>query len=181
MSASTDSRLVGDWGMQAQINNTAPMFVADRSPIAETTYRARFYFFPNSVTIPRRAQHDLFVGLSSTGVTLFRLQIRHSSGYQVRAVIRNSSNREYATRWYALSNSSQSIEISWQAAGSPGGSDGSITLWLDGTLVETVTGIANDNLRLEEVRLGPQTIGSGVSGAEFYDAFVSTRNTYIGP
>lgn len=167
--------------MQAVINSTSAIYVTDRTPSAESIYRARFYFSPNSVSIPNNKQHDLFVGLSATNVNLFRVQIRYSGGYQVRGVVRIDDRRAYMTNWYSISNSVRVIEVHWQAATSPSGTDGLLSLWLGDVLVETRGGVANGDLLLEEVRLGPQFIGSNISGTEYYDAFVSSRTTYIGP
>jgi subtilisin family serine protease len=181
LSASTAASLVGDWGMQALINSGSAIYVADRTPSAETSYRARFYFSPNGVTIPSRKQHDLFLGINASNTNLFRVQIRYSNGYQVRSMARDNQGREHVTNWYPIGASGQVIEIQWQAATSSDGNNGLLSLWLNGVLVETRGAIPNGTLRLEEVRLGPQYIGSGISGTEYFDAFVSTRSTYIGP
>jgi hypothetical protein len=181
LSASTASSMIGDWGMQALINSTSPIYVTDRTPSAESSYRARFYFSPNSVSISSNRQHDLFVGLSASNVILFRIQIRYSGGYQVRGLLRINDGRAYTTNWYSFNDAGQAIEIHWQAATSPGGTDGFLTLWLNGVLMETRGGVANGDLLLEEVRLGPQYVGSNISGTEYYDDFISSRDTYLGP
>jgi len=60
--------------------------------------------------------------------------------------------------------------------------NGSISLWLDGELKQTVSGIDNDTLRIEKARLGPSSgLDAGTSGTEYFDAFESRRQTYIGP
>ena len=47
LSVSTAAALVGNWGMQAVINDANPIFVTDETPNAEPRYRERFYFDPN--------------------------------------------------------------------------------------------------------------------------------------
>ena len=95
----------------------------------------------------------------------------------MRGLILANNGSSQTTNWYTISNASHPIEIAWQAL-----SSGSLSLWIDGALKQTRSGVANGNYRLEEVRLGPSNgITSGTTGTEYYDAFVSTRSTTIGP
>jgi hypothetical protein len=182
LSVSSQAAMVGLQGMQAQVNSTKSIYVSDASPAAELSYHARFYFSPNGASLPRNKTQDLFVGRTSSGLVIFRLQLQLVSGsYKVRGTILNGSGKTIATSWYNMSNSAHAIEMAWQAASTTTGSNGSFTLWLDGALKETRSGVVNGGYRLEEVLLGPQAIPSGSSGTEYYDAFSSTRSTYIGP
>jgi subtilisin family serine protease len=183
LSVSASAALIGVRGMQALITSTTTMYVADNSPVAEASYHARFYFSPNSVSMPDGATHDLFLGRSSSGTAIFRVQFRRSAGnYQVRGLVRTNSGSTLTTSWYTLSNASHAIEIAWLAASTSSSSDGSLSLWLDGALKQTRSGVANGSYRLEEVRLGPANgLSSGITGVEYYDAFVSTRTSYVGP
>lgn len=182
LSVSGQAALVGTSGMQAIISSTKPIYVMDTSPAAEATYHARFYFSPNSITLSRNKTQDLFVGRTASGGVIFRLQLQYSSGrFQVRGIILNGNGKTLTTSWYTISNSTHAIEVAWQAASTAKGSDGLISLWLDGSLKETRSGVANGGYRLEDVLLGPQTIPSGTSGTEYFDAFSSTHTTYIGP
>ena len=47
--------------------------------------------------------------------------------------------------------------------------------------MSSLTQLANGGQRVDEARLGPQGLVAGVTGAEYYDDFVSTATTYIGP
>ncbi len=183
MSASTVAALVGAWGLQAQLGGATGMYVADTSPAAEATYHARFYFSPNGATLPDGSVQDILTGRSAGGTTIFRVQLRRSSGaYQIRGQARADGGANLSTGWYTISNASHVIEIAWQAATTRGGSDGALSLWLDGAPKQTRGGVANGGARLEEVRLGPSSgLTGGMSGAEFFDAFASTRGSYIGP
>ena len=178
LSVTANAALSGAWGMQALINNTSPIYVTDQSPNAETSYHARFYFSPNGMIPKGTGVQDIFAGYTSNGTSIFKVQFRRSSSsYQIRGLIVNNSGGSLTTNWYTISNASHTIEIAWQAAAS-----GSLSLWIDGALKQTRSGVATGNYRLEEVRLGPSNgITSGSTGAEYFDGFVSTRNTYIGP
>jgi hypothetical protein len=76
LSVSPQAALVGTQGMQALVNSTQPIYVLDTSPSAEATYHARFYFTPNSISVPKNKPHDVFIGRNSTGKAIFKLQLR---------------------------------------------------------------------------------------------------------
>lgn len=182
LNVSTNAAMDGAWGMQGLINRTTPIYVSDLTPAAESSYHARFYFSPNGVSIRSGKTHNIFVGLSTSGTELFALQLQSSSGnYQVRGVFRLNNGKTKTTNWYTISNASHPIELFWLAASSTKSSDGSFSLWIDGILKETRSGISNGTYRLEEVRLGPQSLVSGIAGTEYFDEFKSTRLDYIGP
>jgi hypothetical protein len=183
LSVTANAALVGTRGLQALINSTQSLYVSDVSPAAESVYHARFYFSPNGITMNNGKSHDIFVGRSSSGAAIFRLQFQRTSGvYQVRGIVRTNSGAEQTTNWYTISNASHAIEVAWQAASTTSGSNGSLSLWIDGTLKQTRSNVANGSYRLEEVRLGAVSgVTSGISGTEYFDAFASTRSTYIGP
>lgn len=172
----------GDYGLGVTITSLAPAYVQDDSPAAESSYHARFWFSPNGATLPNRVPHDIFRGLDSAGRTIFRLQLRYSSGfYQLRLATRLDAGSEAYTAWYSISNAPQAVEIAWRAASTSSASDGSVVLWVEGVQLELRGGLANSVYRLESVQLGPQGLSSGASGVEYFDEFVSTRLNYIGP
>jgi subtilisin family serine protease len=182
LNVSSQAALVGTQGMQALLNSTRPIYVLDTSPAAEATYHARFYFAPNSISMPKNKTHDVFTGRNSTGNAIFKLQLQVTSGkYQLRGVSLLGNGKTTTTSWYTISNSAHAVEITWQAASTTKGSDGLFSLWVDGLLMQTRSGIANGGYRLEEVLLGPHNIPAGTSGSEYFDAFSSSKTTTIGP
>ncbi len=194
LSVTAAGAMVGVRAMQAVISG-APNDVQDNTPAAETTYRARFYFNPFGTSSGAGQQHDILVALNSTNQTVFRVQYRTSGGQsQVRAVVSRSGGTS-ATSWFALTNNAANvIEVSWQS-----GSSAPFRLYTAGVLRQTLTvNTSSTALRVETVRLGPQvgpappagqgttpagTSLAGVSGTEYFDAFVSRRNSnaVIGP
>ncbi len=183
LNASNAAALVGTWGMQAQITSTTPIYLINSAPVAEASYHARFYFSPNSITMTNGSSHDIFVGGSSSGVIIVRIQLRRSSNlYQIRSGVRANNGTYSYTSWYTITNAAHPIELSWIAATTSGGTNGSSKLWIDGVLKGTKANLSNGTYRLEDIVLGPSVgLTSGTTGTEFYDAFVSTRTTYIGP
>ncbi|MDH3262243.1 MAG: S8 family serine peptidase, partial [Acidimicrobiia bacterium] len=174
LSVTTAAGLVGTYGMQAVISGTSSMYVADQSPVASVSYGARFAFDPNGTAVPNRKRHDLLIGLDGGGTGVFRLQLQSSSGsYQVRGLALDYRGKEQATSWYTISDAPHTIEVTWRAASSSNGSDGEIGLVVDGAAAATKSGIRNGSHSIEEARLGPQGIGTGIAGTEFFDEFVS--------
>ena len=100
--------------------------------------------------------------------------------------MRNDAGAYSNTPFVTISDASHRIEIDWQSATSAGANNGSLRLWIDGTSeatpTQTLSGIDNDTLRIEQVQLGPQgVIDAGTVGTYYFDAFVSRRTTFIGP
>jgi PKD repeat protein len=182
LSVSPVAALEGSYGLQVVINDNTAMYVRDDTPDAETRYRARFYFDPNTITMTSGDTHYLFVGRSGT-LDMFRVQFRNSGGnYQILAQLRNDGTGYTGTAWYTLSDSPHFIEIDWQASTAVGANNGYISLWIDGALRQTRSGIDNDTRRVDEVRLGPSAgIDTGTRGMYYLDAFESRRVSYIGP
>jgi hypothetical protein len=164
----------GAYGMQALISGNTSGYVQDDTPNGETTYHARFYFHPNGVTITNA--HSILVGLNSSNQAAFRVQLRRNAGqYQIRATVVRSGGTTN-TSWYTISNAYHSIEIAWESALSA-----SFSLYIDGALKQTLTGLNTSIRTLDKVRLGPQGNLNSAAGAEYFDNFASTRFTVIGP
>ncbi len=182
LSVATAAALAGIYGMQAVLSPNTPVFVTDSTPNAESNYHARFWMNPNSAVLSSSTL-DQFIGRSGTGTVIFRIQLRLSSGtYQVRGVAILNSGTTATTNWYSISNARHAIEVAWQAASTTNGSNGTISLWVDGIQKQAKTGLANGSYRVEDVRLGPSGgAGNGVSGTVYFDSFASNRTSYIGP
>jgi YD repeat-containing protein len=183
LSVTTVAKRWGNFGMQAVISNNTAMYVRDDTPATESRYRARFYFSPNSITMAANNAHELFSGRTVTGTNIVTVQLRYaSSTYQLMAQAVNDSSGISSTAWYPISNTWHFIEIDWRASTSTTAKNGYLTLWIDGVQKESKAGIDNDTRRVDEARLGPLSgIDTGTRGTEYFDAFESRRDTYIGP
>jgi hypothetical protein len=177
--------LVGHYGMRALIDSNGAILVSDERPTAETRYRARFYFDPNSIRMAEADSHGIFFGFSGSDITrpVLRAQMRFASGtYQVQisTLMDNTSWRN--SQWLTLSDNPHSLEIAWQASSAQGANNGSLRFWLDGVQRVSWKGIDNDTWRIERVRLGIVSgIDTGTRGTYFFDGFESRRLSYIGP
>ena len=125
--------------------------------------------------------HTIFTGRASAGTNTLFLQVRKASGgYEVRVGTRLNSGTTKYTVWSLISDAPHSIEIGWTAATTTSGTNGALSLWIDGSTKPGVTKLANGSQRVDDARLGPQTIPTGISGVELFDGFVSTVTSYIG-
>jgi hypothetical protein len=177
LSVSAGAALEGNYGLQATFTNTTNMLVRNDSPTAETRYRARFYFHPNSISMATGDNITLFQGLNASGSIVFSIQFnRSSAGYQLRARSHDSGSGVFVnTPYFAISNTVHTVEIDW-------GNDGHLTFWIDGVQQANLTGISNSIYNIETIRLGAPTMSiTGTSGSFYIDAFESRRFTYIGP
>lgn len=187
---SANSAMVGDYGMQANIDDNTGIYVRDETPQAEKRYRARFYFDPNSITMANGDSHYIFSAYDSGSVVVARVQFNclgpcSAAGgtYRLRVnVADDTTGPNYTdTNWAVISDASHFIEFDWRASTAAGANDGGITVWVDGIQQDNRSGIDNDTRQVDQARLGAiSSIDTGTRGIEYFDAFVSRRQTYIG-
>jgi hypothetical protein len=168
--------LTGSYGMRAVISGNTPSYVRDDRPVNEASARARFRFDPNSTTT-KNLTTTILAGRSGNGTEIFRVQFRASGGAgEVRAQVQRS-NGTASTGWFPVSDAPHALEIAWQSATSA-----TFSLYVDGTLRQSLTGLSTSSWRLEQVRMGPLSgLSGGMSGTEFFDDYVMTRTSPIGP
>ena len=183
LSVSTAAKLVGNYGMQALINDNKAIYVTDDRPAAEPRYRARFYFDPNSITMTSGNAHYIFYGFNAAGTAVLRVELRRSSNaYEIRTALLNDSTSFTNSAWFPISDAPHPIEVDWRASTAAGANNGGLTLWIDGVQQANLTGVDNDTRRIDSVRLGAVAgIDTGTRGTYYFDAFESRRQTYIGP
>jgi YD repeat-containing protein len=189
----TTAALTGTYGLRVNVTSATAQYVQDNSPSAEARYRARFLFNPNAIAMASGNTHVIFQGYSNTGATtaVVRVELQcasaacSSSGsglYQIRVSAVNTGTTWLSTSWYTVTkNATSKIEFDWKAASTANGTDGYVTLWLNGTQRQNLTGIPNGSRRVETVRLGMiQDRDTGTTGPYFFDGFESRRVSYIG-
>lgn len=183
LSVTSAAALVGAKGLQAVIDDNNLIYVTDDHPNAEPRYRVRFYFDPNSISMASGDSHRILSAFAGTSTAVLRTTFRYSSGaYQIQFNVLNDSGTWLNTSWATLSDAKHAIEFDWQAATSAGANNGSLAWWVDGGQQAGLSGVDNDTLRIDRVRLGGvYGIQTGTRGTYFFDDFVSRRQSYIGP
>jgi hypothetical protein len=144
-----------------QVSGASTNYVTDTTPSAEQTYHARFAFNRNTLTAGTNGM-TIFEGRSTTA-QLFAVQFRMNGTQAQLRTVRAGLNGN----WVNLATGTHTVQIDWSAGGS-------LVLRIDGAALSTQTGVLG-TARLETVRLGAVTAGSG--GIDYFDTFVSTRNT----
>jgi tartrate-resistant acid phosphatase type 5 len=183
LSVSSSAAVNGSYGLQAVIDDTNAIYVADESPNGETRYRARFYFDPNSISMASNDDYYIFSGYSGTSTLVLRMKFQYSgASYQLQAQLLNDSSIWTNSSWFTISDAPHFVEVDWRAATSSGANNGSLTFWIDGLQLANLTGVDNDTWRIDRVRLGATSgINSTTLGVTYLDTFESRRQTYIGP
>jgi serine protease len=184
LSVSPSAALVDSQGMQAVIDDNNTLVVIDDSPNAETRYRARFYFDPNSIPMAIGNAHLILLGFSGGGTTqVLQLELRfQATGYELRALLVNDAKGWSSTNWIPLSDAPHALELDWRASTAVGANNGGLTFWIDGVQQADLTGVDNDTRRIDQVRLGAVSgVDNGTRGTYFFDAFESRRSSFIGP
>jgi hypothetical protein len=183
LSVSVGAKSIGNYGMQALLDDNAAIYCTSDHPNAETRYRARFYFDPNSIAMASGDAHFIFNGFMGTSTAVMRVEFRYFSGtYQVRARLLDDGSTWTNTNWFMISDAAHFIELDWQASTALGANDGGLAFWIDGVPQVNLTGVDNDTRRIDRVRLGAVTgIDTGTRGTYFFDSFESRRLNYIGP
>ncbi|MFN2183190.1 MAG: multicopper oxidase domain-containing protein [Anaerolineae bacterium] len=179
LSVTAAAAMAGTYGMQAVLTGNTPGYVTDLTPFQDASYHARFYFDPNGTQTGNNASQTIFAGLDGANTTILQVQFRRQNAgggtYQVQLAVLGAGGTAM-TAWVTISNAPHSIEIAWQS-----GAASTASLSVDGTLY-SLTGLDTSAYLLEAVRLGPSAGLSGAaSGTMYFDAFVSTRRTVIGP
>lgn len=173
-------------GLEALVDDTAPLFVQDETPVGEGRYRVRFYFDPNGFD-PGETQGHLRTRLliafgEEQPLRLLALVLRRREGqYDLRARVRLDDGTRAESAVVPLATGAHLIELDWRRATSADASDGSLEMWVDGVSVASVSALDNGLHSLARVRLGALSVKNGALGTLRFDEFESRRLSYIGP
>jgi hypothetical protein len=174
INVTTSAALTGRLGLRVQGNNTNYVqysFGTAASP-ATAIYDARFSFRPNAKATTGQ---DIFVAATSSGfdAKVFRVRYRLRSGTpQVQIQVGTSTAN---TAWTTIRGGTfaNTIEVTWQAAGSAGPNPGTLRLYVNGVQKQVLA--TSSKRSVAAVRLGSVTSGGGSSTAEYFDTFASQR------
>jgi hypothetical protein len=164
----------GVFGMQTTIDDVAPQYVTDWSPIAEPEYQARFVFDPNSLIMLDGRSHVIFQGLMGSSDVAVRIELRFKTGaYQLRAGAMYE-NGWHNTLWWTISDEPHDLELQWRAStGDP--PEGVIALSVDGAELQRDS-VSSNWFRIDFIRLGAVAgLDAGTHGSMYFDDFSSER------
>jgi hypothetical protein len=187
LGASAEAALGGTtFGLRAEVNDTAGLYVQDDAPTDEGRYRARFRFDTNGFDPGEDEGHfrtRVFIAFDGEPVRrLAALVLRRQNGlYGLMGRVRRDDNSQANTGFFPIANGEHVVEIDWQRSSGPDADDGSFRLWLDGVPVSTLAGVDNGLGGVDFVRLGALSVKTGANGILYWDEFESHRENYIGP
>lgn len=182
LSLSSGAALYDSYGMQAVINDNTAIYATDHSPERESEYRARFYFDPNSVTIPVGNGFSILTTEAASG-SGYRVMLNNVSGaYKLQAQARSDASSWVTGGMVDTVDAPQLIEVEYKAASAAGANDGYLKLWLNDTLVDTISNLDNDTRLIDAALLGATgSLDTGTSGTIYFDAFESYRTARPAP
>jgi glucose/arabinose dehydrogenase len=174
-------------GLEANVNDTRPLFVRDDTPNDENRYRARFHFDPNGFDPGEsvgRLRVRLFLAFEEWPVQrrLVTLVLRRSLGvYALSARVRLDDGTTADTPFVEIADAPHVVEFDWRRSTSPSTPNGAFTLRLDGAVVGTLSALDNDLRAVDFARLGAMAVKPGAAGTLYLDEFVSYREGPAGP
>ena len=196
VSVSNNAAMAGtSFGMEVFVDNQTDKYVFDETPVDEPRYRVRFYldtngYLPGPVNQDRRARVLLGFDTSPTvsrSLTVVLIRLGASGGQYLMFFRARRNDGTFAdSPFLPISDGPHVIEVDWQRASTPAGTDGQVRIWIDGTASEgaptaVISNIANGNQSLDRTWMGTINIKAGASGTLYFDEFESRRQTYIGP
>jgi RHS repeat-associated protein len=181
--ASAFAPALGAASLAVVVDDNNPVYVQDNSPANNTQYRARFFVNRNTLNMAVNDQFTLFQAKNASGGLVFGIDVNKSAaGYNL--VLYSNTDANPASKpstTVGLNDGWICLEVNWVAASGAGQNNGLVTLWRNGSMDASLTGLDNDTLSVDSVRLGAvEGVDTGTRGQFNLDAFESRRYTYIG-
>jgi hypothetical protein len=169
LATSSGSALHGSYGLASVINDTSDQYV--QQVFADnTTFRCRFYFDPNSISMTNGDEIDIVSTYDDGWAGNFFIKFGQSSGnYYIAVGERTDDAWSTYLGAYTITDAPHMIEVSWRAATGVGNNDGYLELWIDGTSQGSTSTIDNDTGEIHYVQLGSKSKDAGTSGTLYFD------------
>lgn len=141
-------------------------------------YRIKTWFDYNSVTFPSGGVMSTVVYYGTAGVPIARWKLVYVSGtFKLRLAARLDSGSDSESPDLAISDAPHRVEMDF-FIGDAGENNGFLIIWIDETSYELLTGLDNDTVNVNKVRIGaPLGPDSGTSGTVYLDGI---RLNYTG-
>ncbi len=166
---------LGGANLGLAVSGSGTHYLRDGSPLAESSYDARFAFAANTFTSGTASAVTILEGRTAAA-RAFAVQYRKraSTGTQVRALLTGSGGTAVSA-WRALPSGAHTFDVAWSSGPASGADAGSLTLSLDGTSVSTLHGDTGAQ-RIEAVWLGlVRGLNASSTGTAYFDNFASSR------
>ena len=178
----TDAAMHGTWGACVDRGTDKRKQLIDETPVNQTTYNVRFNIDMNSLSMVV-GERFRFIQVKMGPERPFFIVAKYESGqYLIQLNTLRDDLTKAKTGWYPLSDAPHTIEIDWQQASVAGANDGWVELYLDGSLLETKSGLDNDTIYVDTFKIGftSRLDGKAISGIFYLDDIATSNSGYIG-
>ena len=146
--------------------------------------RYRIYFNVNTLATTSSYSTFNMIECQSAANSIrgvLQLNTRNGSDAQIRAQVRDDLYSLQSTSFYDVTSGDHYIEVEVMRASSDVASDGTLKLWLDGALKETVTGVdLYDLSRSAKFLIGMvRNLGADITGTYYYDEIIGDDTSTI--
>ena len=185
LSVDVTSTLVGSYGLLCTIDDTNNIYgLKSFTTLTSTVFRWRLYFDPNTITATNGVEFaTIFKVMNSTSdrVVLTTRKRADGSGYDTRLRVYTDVGNN-TTSYYNILDAPNYIEGNVVYASSDVASDATASLWVNGSLQETLTGLdIFDLTKPNTIRAGALGVAAATSGSYFVDDIIlRDDNTQIG-
>lgn len=179
-----------NYGLAVTVDGTAgEAVVISQHPQSEQSFNVSMYVNPNNLTLCAGTECRLWFGRTfgnRGGVfkDAFRIGMKKTATGFYRALVwvkdENSTNpgawEQVGEFFFGSATTAHKITVEWQAATGNDTDDGSISVYKDDVLVETVSNIDNP-FEVDNSRIGHAfgAVKAGAIGTYYLDEYVSTR------
>lgn len=171
----------GRFSLAVTVDDGDRVYLRDDSPQDLDTYRARFLWQPEGLTMAEGDQVTLLSGFTETpsSLRIVTLNLRRGEDFleqQLQLKARNDDGLWRVTPWIRVlpGGDPRSVTVEWRRSSALAVQDGSIRLWIDDILHAELDGLDNSSRTLDRIHFGMvSTPPPGTRGVLRFDSFES--------
>ena len=176
----TDAAINGIYGACVDRGTDKRKQLIDETPGFQDFYNLRFNIDMNSLSMTEGTRFR-FVQVKMGAERPFFIVVKYEGGqYLIQLNTLRDDLTKAKTGWYVLSDSPHVLEINWAA--SSGADDGWAALYLDNVLLESRTGLDNNEIFVDTFKIGftSRLDGKPISGIFYLDDIATSNSGHIG-
>jgi hypothetical protein len=177
LSVAAAAKLAGTvYGVSVNVDDANDIYGVKSFSADKTRCRLRLYYKNSTLSATDGNDICLMNCSYSSGTGNFKLWLWYRSAnstWNIYATVRDDAGTYLNTSYYcAVSAGEHYIEIDWKASSAAGANNGFLSLYLDGTLKETISNVDNDTRLARELQFGALSILSADRGVYYLDEIV---------
>jgi hypothetical protein len=178
-----EAAVSGGWGACVERgDNDKRKQLIDETPVNQTNFNVRFNFDINSLSMQAEERFRFMQVKMGAERPFFIVLLYRNGQYKIQLNTLLDDQTKVKTGWYVLSDEPHTVEVDWRAASADGSNNGWIRLYLDGTMLEVLSGLDNDTLYVENFKVGftSRLAGKSISGMIYIDDVATSNTGYLG-